>query len=282
LTGSTDLYGDDGRLPYASINFVTAHDGFTLRDLVSYERKHNEANGEGNRDGTDDNRSFNCGVEGETSDPDVLVLRRRQARNLMTTLLLSTGVPMLVAGDERWRTQRGNNNAYVQDNEISWLDWASSDPAEDLHRLVQRLLALRRVSPVLRQRAFFEGRPVPGGDGSKDLSWFHPDGRELTTADWFDNGLRTVGMYLDGRGLRHRGRRGELIIDDSYLLILHSGDESLTFTLPGKPQADGYELLIDTRHVGGLPADPQVAGSAVSLDPRTVVLLRVLRESASG
>jgi isoamylase len=282
LTGSSDLYRDDGRLPYASINFVTAHDGFTLRDLVSYERKHNEANGQGNRDGTDDNRSFNCGVEGETSDPDVLVLRRRQARNLMTTLLLSTGVPMLVAGDERWRTQGGNNNAYVQDNEISWLDWASSDPAEDLHRLVQRLLALRRVSPVLRQRAFFEGRPVPGGDGSKDLAWFHPDGRELTTADWFDNGLRTVGMYLDGRGLRHRGRRGELIIDDSYLLILHSGDESLTFNLPGKPQADRYELLMDTRHVGGLPADPQVAGSAVLLDPRTVVLLRVLRESASG
>ena len=160
-TGSSDLYGDDGRLPIASINFVTAHDGFTLRDLVSYEHKHNEANGEDNRDGTDDNRSYNCGVEGDPAPPDVSALRLRQARNLLSTLLLSTGAPMLVAGDERWRTQRGNNNAYCQDNEISWLDWAHrTRSATTCSRWPANLIALRRQHPVLRQRAFFEGRPV--------------------------------------------------------------------------------------------------------------------------
>src|ERR1700742_5058436 len=160
LTGSSDLYGDDGRAPLASINFVTAHDGFTMRDLVSYEHKHNEGNGEQNRDGTDDNRSYNCGVEGDPAPPEVQALRRRQARNLLSTLLLSTGAPMLVAGDERWRTQRGNNNAYVQDNEISWLDWTGTEEADDLLALTRRLLALRKRHPVLRQPAFFEGREV--------------------------------------------------------------------------------------------------------------------------
>ncbi len=218
LSGSSDLYGDDGRLPYASINFVTAHDGFTLRDLVTYERKHNEANGESNRDGTNDNLSYNCGVEGETGDADVQTLRSRQARNFLCTLLLSTGAPMLLAGDERWRTQGGNNNAYCQDNPTSWLDWSSTPEAADLLVLVQRLVTLRRSSPVLRQRAFFEGRPVIDGDGCKDLAWFHPAGRELTADDWFDTGLRTIGMYLDGRALRHRGSRGEQVVDHSYLL----------------------------------------------------------------
>ena len=279
LTGSSDLYGDDGRLPFASINFITAHDGFTLRDLVSYERKHNEANGEGNQDGTGDNRSYNCGVEGETEDPAIVTLRLRQARNLLATLLLSTGAPMLVAGDERWRTQRGNNNPYGQDNEISWLDWSPSGQADDLHALVQTLLELRRSSPVLRQRAFFAGIPVPGGDGSKDLAWFHPDGRELTDADWFDAGLRTLGMYLDGRGLRHRGSRGEVIMDDSYLLLLHSGDDPVSFTLPGRPWADEYQVVVDTRAEGGQPDATVVlpATGPLVLDARTVLLLRVLR-----
>ncbi len=277
LTGSSDLFSDDGRLPFASINFVTAHDGFTLRDLVSYDGKHNEANGEGNRDGTDDNRSFNCGVEGETSDPAVRALRLRQARNLLTTLILSTGVPMLVAGDERWRTQLGNNNAYVQDNVLSWLDWTPSDAATDLEALTTTLLALRRSAPVLRQPAFFEGRPVAGGDGEKDLAWFHADGRELTDSDWFDGGLRTVGMYLDGRGLRDRGPRGELVLDDSYLLVLHSGDDPITFRLPGSPWADGYVVVIDTRCPAGTPTAAQVSREAIDLDPRCVVLLRVTR-----
>src|SRR3954463_2199628 len=177
LSGSSDLYGDDGRLPIASINFITAHDGFTMRDLVSYERKHNADNGEDNRDGTDDNRSYNCGVEGDPAPPDVATVRRRQVRNLLATLLLSTGAPMLVAGDEMWRTQRGNNNAYAQDNEISWLDWTPTEPGADMLALTRRLLALRRAHPVLRQRAFFEGHPVVTGEGdadTKDLAWFHP------------------------------------------------------------------------------------------------------------
>jgi glycogen operon protein len=280
LTGSSDLYGDDGRLPFASINYVTSHDGFTLRDLVSYERKHNQANGERNLDGSNDNRSYNGGAEGETSDPEIRTLRLRQARNLLTTLLLSTGAPMLVAGDERWRTQHGNNNAYVQDNETSWLDWADSAEASDLHGLAKRLIALRRASPVLRQRAFFEGRPVLGGDGSKDAAWFHPDGHELSPKDWFDAGLRSMGMYLDGRGLRHRGARGELIVDESYLLLLHAADESIRFTLPGSPWAEAYTIVLDTTFEQaepdpGLPPIP--GGKELLIGPRTTMLLRVQR-----
>ena len=261
LSGSSDLYADDGRLPIASINFVTAHDGFTLRDLVSYEHKHNEANGEDNRDGTDDNRSSNGGLEGDPAPEEVVRLRRRQARNLLTTLLLSTGAPMLVAGDEMWRTQGGNNNAYVQDNGVSWLDWSLlTEPDEpvapDLLELTRRLLALRRAHPVLRQSAFFEGHEstVPGDRGpTKDLAWFHPSGREMADADWFDTGLRTLGMYLDGRRLRHRNRRGEPIVDDSFLLLLHAGDADITFALPRAPWADSYAPVVDTTNPGGAP-----------------------------
>jgi glycogen operon protein len=280
LSGSSDLYGDDGRLPIASINFVTAHDGFTIRDLVSYEQKHNDANGEDNRDGTDDNRSYNCGVEGDPAPPEVAALRRRQARNLLATLLLSTGAPMLVAGDEMWRTQRGNNNPYVQDNEISWIDWTQDETGDDMLALTRRLLALRRQHPVLRQRAFFEGHPVAGGDGCKDLAWFHPAGRELDDDDWFDAGLRSIGMYLDGRGLRHRDSRGGTIMDDSFLLLLHSGDNDGVFTIPGPPWATGYERVIDTTEVGGEPdaaAEDIPGGADVPMSARSVVLLRVLR-----
>ncbi|MDQ1719956.1 MAG: isoamylase [Pseudonocardiales bacterium] len=280
LTGSSDLYGDDGRLPFASINFVTAHDGFTLRDLVSYERKHNEANGESNRDGTDDNRSINFGVEGETDDQLINFMRRRQVRSLLATLLLSTGVPMLVAGDERYRTQRGNNNAYCQDNEISWIDWTASAEADDLLRLTRLLIALRKSSPVLRQRAFFEGHPVEGGDGSKDLAWFHPSGTELNDGQWFDRDLRTIGMYLDGRGLRHRGPRGELIVDASYLLILNSGDGTVDFMLPGLPWAGRYQVVIDTTEVGGDDGSSSSvdAGSSIAIEARSVLLLKVERD----
>ena len=284
LSGSSDLYGDDGRLPIASINFVTAHDGFTLRDLVSYERKHNEANGEQNRDGSDDNRSYNCGTEGEPASPDVHALRVRQARNLLSTLLLSTGAPMLVAGDEMWRTQRGNNNAYVQDNEVSWLDWSDTPEADDLLALVRRLLALRRRHPVLRQSAFFEGLAVIGGDGCKDLAWFHPDGGEIADRDWYDTRLRSIGMYLDGRHLRHRNRRGEPVVDESFLLLLHSADEERSFALPGRPWADWYEVVIDTTRIGGQPASPAVAvpgGSTLPMAARSVQLLHVRRESTA-
>jgi glycogen operon protein len=223
---------------------------------------------------------MNFGVEGETTDPTIVGLRQRHVRNLMTTLLLSAGVPMLVAGDERWRTQQGNNNPYVQDNAISWLDWSPSPEAENLRALTRSLLDLRRRSPVLRQRAFFEGRPVPGGDGSKDLAWFHPDGRELADADWFDAGLRTVGMYLDGRGLRERGKRGELIVDDSYLLILNPADEPISFTLPKAPWADAYDVVIDTTFATGEP-DPGApaipAGAPLPVGARTSMLMRVRR-----
>ncbi len=280
LTGSSDLYGDDGRLPYSSINFITAHDGFTLRDLASYEHKHNEANGEDNRDGTDDNRSVNFGVEGDTEDEHILALRRRQVRSMLATLLLSTGVPMMVAGDERWRTQRGNNNAYCQDDEVSWLDWTPTAEAADLISLTRRLIALRKASPVLRQRAFFEGQAVTGGDGCKDLAWFHPSGAELQDGNWFDAGLRTIGMYLDGRGLRHRGPRGELILDESYLLILHSGDDATPFTLPGRPWADRYEVVLDTTEVGGTDGSVSVVdgGDTITVESRSVLLLRVDRD----
>jgi glycogen operon protein len=275
LSGSSDLYGDDGRLPFASINFVTAHDGFTLRDLVSYDRKHNEDNGEDNRDGTDDNRSYNCGAEGDTSDPSIAALRLRQARNLLVTVLLSTGAPMLVAGDEIWRTQGGNNNPYVQDNETSWVSWAPSEESADLLALAQRVIALRRASPVLRQRAFFDGVALAGG--TRDLAWFHASGRELGDPDWFDSDLRTLGMYLDGRGLRSRGVQGEPIVDDSYLLVLHSGDDLVSFTLPPAPWAASYEVVIDTASPAGVGGAIVAGGSAIPIGPRTTLLLRVVR-----
>jgi glycogen operon protein len=281
LSGSSDLYGDDGRLPIASINFITAHDGFTMRDLVSYEHKHNEGNGEDNRDGTDDNRSYNCGVEGDPAPPEVDELRRRQARNLLATLLLSTGAPMLVAGDEMWRTQGGNNNAYVQDNEVSWVDWTPTEVGDDMLALTRRLIALRRKHPVLRQSAFFEGHPIKSGDGytdTKDLAWFHPAGRELAAGDWFDTGLRSIGMYLDGRGLRHRTARGETVIDDSFLLLLHSGDEDGIFALPGEPWASTYLPVIDTTAVGGVALGPPIkSGTDLPMRARSVLLLQVHR-----
>ncbi len=285
LTGSSDLYADDGRRPFASINFVTSHDGFTLRDLVSYARKHNEANGEGNRDGDNQNRSSNAGHEGEGADETVVAVRRRRARSQLLTLLMSTGVPMLVAGDELWRTQGGNNNAYCQDNEVSWLDWSTlDDPATaDLLALVRRLVAVRRASPVLRQRAFFAGRAVPGGDGRKDLAWFRPDGTEMTEREWHSPDTRTLGMYLDGEGIRQRGPQGERVTDESYLLVLHAGAEDATFTLPGPPWASGYQVVVDTAYGDGVPpagADRPAAGLDLPLAAASGVLLRTVRTGA--
>jgi isoamylase len=279
LTGSSDLYGDDGRQPWASINFVTAHDGFTLRDLVSYERKHNDANGEHNNDGTDDNRSYNCGAEGETTDPDIIELRLRQARNILTTLLLSTGVPMLTAGDERWRTQDGNNNAYCQDNEMSWLDWTETTHTADLTALTRRLLELRRRSPVLRRRDFFDGAVLKGTGGCKDAAWFDIDATELDDSDWFNPAVRTIGMYIDGRGLRHRDEHNIGLEDDSFLLVLHAGDDDVDFELPGAPWADAYELVIDTTRLGGEPGPSRdlATGTKMTLIARSAYLLRIVR-----
>ncbi|MET7753817.1 glycogen debranching protein GlgX [Streptomyces sp. NPDC005389] len=277
LSGSSDLYAWGGRRPYASVNFVTAHDGFTLRDLVTYERKHNEANGEGNRDGTHDNRSWNCGVEGETDDPGINALRLRQQRNLLTTLLLSTGVPMLVAGDEMGRTQGGNNNAYCQDNATGWLDWAlPDDPGRaQLLALTRRLLALRHDHPVLRRRAFFSGRPQ-GTDGLRDLAWFTAEGAEMTEPDWYAP-TATLGLYLSGRDIPGRDERGEQITDDSFLAVLHAGPRPLEFRLPGPPWAETYELVVDTgrEDQSAPPGTEHAGGGTITVGARSMVLLRV-------
>ncbi|MBV9098422.1 MAG: glycogen debranching protein GlgX, partial [Frankiaceae bacterium] len=272
LSGSSDLYQGDGRKPYASINFVTCHDGFTLRDLVSYEAKHNEANGENNKDGNDDNRSWNCGVEGDTDDPAVVAVRARQMRNFLTTLLLSTGVPMLRMGDELAHTQHGNNNAYCQDNELSWLDWSPS--STEMLDVVARLVALRRGHPVFRQRAFFEGHRLD--DGVKDLAWFRADGGELGDADWSSPDLRTVGMYLSGRGIRTRGPRGERITDDSFLLLLHAGDNAEEVRLPGPPWASAYAIEFDTAQPALAPGGHVDVSATLTLPPRSALLLRAL------
>jgi isoamylase len=275
LSGSSDLYNVDGRSPQASVNFVTSHDGFSLRDLTSYDHKHNQANGEGNRDGDSHNRSWNCGVEGETDDESVNALRRRQARNLLATLLLSSGVPMLTMGDEVRRTQRGNNNAYCQDNEISYQPWELPPDAKDLCDFTARLVALRRAHPVLRQRTFFLGRP--GESGVKDLAWFGADGQELTDEQWFDQEQRTLGMYLDGQGIRMRGPRGRRVEDDSLLLVLHTGPDDLDVVLPGPPWASSYEVLLDTREERPGPGPSLPAGGALPVAGRSTVLLRVVR-----
>ncbi|WP_374935995.1 glycogen debranching protein GlgX [Streptomyces sp. SM10] len=278
LTGSSDLYAWGGRRPYASVNFVTAHDGFTLRDLVSYEHKHNEANGEGNRDGTGDNRSWNGGAEGETDDADINALRRRQLRNLLTTLLLSTGVPMLVAGDEMGRTQGGNNNAYCQDNEVSWLDWSLlEDPRwRELTELTARVLALRHRHPVLRRRAFFAGTPQ-APDGLRDLAWFTARGEEMTEGDWYAPAA-TLGLYLSGRDIPGRDARGGQITDDSFLTVLHADHRPCAFRLPGPPWAQSYELVLDTSREdqSAAPGTPRPGGTELTVEGRSLLLLRVV------
>jgi isoamylase len=276
FTGSSDLYESNGRTPYASINFVTAHDGFTLNDLVSYDEKHNEANGEDNRDGTDDNRSWNCGVEGPTDDPDVLALRRRQRRNLLVTLLLSQGVPMLVAGDEIGRTQGGNNNAYAQDNEVSWLDWAGAD--HDLLGFTRRLVRLRLDHPVFRRRRFFQGTAIMGGEVD-DINWFVPAGRPMTDGDWQTGFVRSIGVFLNGEALATRGPRGERIRDDSFYVALNGSDEALEFTLPDAEFGTSWRLALDTAQDDPRQAVPAngpelAAGDALVATARSVLLLQ--------
>ena len=274
LSGSSDLFARPGRGPTASVGFVTAHDGFTLRDLVSYDSKHNEANGESNRDGTDDNRSWNCGAEGPTDEPPVVTLRERQMRNLLTTLLLSVGVPMLVAGDERGRTQRGNNNAYCQDSEVSWIDWTPDPAAERLAGFVRNLLALRREHPVFRRQQFFTGRPTSPG-GRPDVGWFGPEGTEIAQRDWLDPGLRTLGMFVSGDAIRGRDAHGRPLRDSSFLLLMHAGPERTQFRLPGAPWAGGYEVVLDTDLRGVAERlRGYRAGGSLTLRGRAAVLLR--------
>ena len=229
LTGSSDLYQGDGRQPSASVNFVTAHDGFTLTDLVSYDQKHNLANGENNQDGTDDNRSWNCGVEGDTDDPAIIELRSRQRRNLIATVLLSEGCPMLLGGDEIGRTQHGNNNAYCQDNELSWIDWEHLD--EPMLAFVARIVALRRSDPVLRRRNFFSGQAVHGS-GRKDIAWFLPSGREVGDQEWFDEGQRSLGMILNGDEIPDRDPRGRRIRGGTLMVLLHAGKDKVGWIIP--------------------------------------------------
>ena len=291
LSGSSDLYAANRR-PWASINFITAHDGFTLRDMVSYSHKHNEANGEHNRDGTDNNRSANHGAEGDTDDPVVTAVRARQARNLAATLLLSTGTPMITMGDEMWRTQLGNNNAYCQDNPISWVDWtplltpdtalpgtAVRDTARDMLGFFQRTLDIRCSAPALHQAEFFDGRAPDGGDHHPDLVWFHPRGVPMTGHDWFDGSLSTMVMWINGRDVRGHTTGGEPLTDDSWLLVLHAGADPLTVTLPGSPYGTRYYPVLDTGTGTGEPVDPVPlpGGHETVIPGRTVWLLRADR-----
>lgn len=263
ISGSSDLYADDDRLPFASVNFITAHDGFTLRDLVSYNVKHNEANGEDNRDGTNDNRSWNCGVEGDTHDSAVLTLRHRQASNLLATLLLSTGVPMLVAGDERGRTQLGNNNPFCLDGPVSWVSWEQDPEWFHLHELTRLLLRLRRDHPVLRQRYFFAGTPLQDG-GRKDIAWLRPDGEEMTWESWADSGLRTLGVFLAGDAMRARTPAGEPVTDTSYLMWLHAGDQPVEVRMPKETDGD-YATVLRTDQPLTLEAAAAAAAAGSSL-----------------
>jgi glycogen operon protein len=274
LTGSSDLYAEDGRRPFASINFVTAHDGFTLADLVSYEQKRNEANGEDNRDGTDDNRSWNCGVEGPTDDPAINELRRRQQRNFLTTLLVSQGVPMLLGGDESGRTQRGNNNAWCQDNELSWFDWELDDERLALLEFTRRLLRLRREHSVFRRTRFLEGREVHGS-GAPDVWWFRPDGRRMTRRDWSLEDARALGVFLNGGEITTVTAQGEPIVDDSFVLLFNAAAEPVVFTLPPRRFGRRWALEISTAEPVAEPAVFPARG-LVPLEARSVSVLRRL------
>ncbi|MEV5433619.1 glycogen debranching protein GlgX [Streptomyces sp. NPDC052701] len=275
LTGSSDLYAHMRRRPRASVNFVTAHDGFTLRDLVSYNDKHNEANGEGNQDGESTNRSWNCGVEGETDDAAVLELRARQQRNLIATLLLSQGIPMLCHGDELGRTQRGNNNAYCQDNEISWIDWRLSDEQRALLDFTRYVIALRTAHPVLRRRRYFRGETVThAGQPLPDLVWLAPDAREMTDDDWQRADAHAVGVFLNGDAIAEPDPRGRPVIDDSFLLLLNSHWEPVDFRLPDAAYGERWTALIDTAAPETTPDESEhKAGTRLTVDARSLVLL---------
>jgi isoamylase len=273
VTGSSDLYAHSGRRPYASVNFVTAHDGFTLQDLVSYNEKHNEANGEDNRDGNNNNRSWNCGVEGPTDDPDIKALRAKQKRNLLATLILSQGVPMLYAGDAIGHTQNGNNNAYCQDNETSWLNWDLKPEDRDLFTFVQRMISLRKRHPVFRRRRFFQGRPIKGAN-VKDVLWLSCSGKEMTEEDWRNPSSQCLGMFLSGQGLEETDERGRKLSDSDFLVLLNPNHEDIAFTLPAFRPDSRWIAWMDTSREGGLrPADTHDAGIAYPLQARSLVVL---------
>jgi glycogen operon protein len=273
LTGSADLYERDGRRPVASINFVTAHDGFTLADLVSYNEKHNEANGEDNNDGESHNRSWNSGVEGPTDDPAVLSLRARQQRNFLATLLLSQGVPMILHGDELGRTQQGNNNTYAQDSELTWVHWDTAD--QPLIEFVAALARLRQEHPTFRRKQFFDGRPVRRTEGEPlpDITWFTPSAEEMVPEDWEAGFGRSIGVFLDGEGIPGRDGRGERIVDVNFLLLFNAHDDIVQFTLPSEEYSPSWEVVVDT---AGVAADaiPRAAGDTLPVQAKSLVVLR--------
>ncbi|HYE14550.1 MAG TPA: glycogen debranching protein GlgX [Pyrinomonadaceae bacterium] len=282
LTGSSDLYERSGRRPYASINFVTAHDGFTLADLVSYNEKHNEENREGNRDGHNDNLSWNHGVEGPTDDPEILASRARQMRNFLATLLLSQGVPMLVAGDETARTQSGNNNAWCQDNEVSWLDWNLTDARRELLEFTREVIRIFHHHPVLRRRKFFQGRPVRGAE-IKDVSWFRPDGEEMTEADWKNAQLRSLGVRLAGDAIDEVDERGERITGDTLFIILNAHHRAVSFVVPpAHRRGVNWEQVIDTREGHGRRKTRRLirGGTTYRAEARSLALFRLPADSA--
>jgi len=282
FTGSSDLYANTARRPYASINFVTAHDGFTLRDLVSYNDKHNEANGEDNRDGESHNRSWNMGVEGETDDPVIRRARARQQRNFLATLLLSQGVPMVVAGDEIGRTQRGNNNAYCQDNEVSWLAWQAVDgdegPDESLLEFTRALIAFRHEHAVFRRRRWFQGRPLHGTD-VVDIGWFTPGGEPMSEEDWRVGFAKSLAVFLNGQAIPTPDSRGERVVDDTFLVLFNAHHELLAFTIPAGVYGQSWRRILDTNTLEPLKenvGDIFPAGASVDVAERSLVLLKRL------
>jgi glycogen operon protein len=280
LTGSSDLYGRGGRRPYASINFVTAHDGFTLADLVSYNEKHNQANGEENRDGHNENLSWNCGVEGPTDNQDILTLRARQQRNFLATLILSQGVPMLLAGDEIGRSQTGNNNAYCQDNEISWMDWKLDRWKREILEFSRLLIRLFHQHPVLRRRVFFQGRKIRGSE-VKDLAWFRPDGKEMTDDDWNNGFARCLGLRLAGDAIEEVDARGNPIIDDTLLILLNAHHEPVNFVLPAHRRKVRWQVVFDTNDEKINARQRLIrGGSDYLLAARSMVLLRLPRHES--
>jgi glycogen operon protein len=267
--GSSDLYERDGKRPFASVNFITAHDGFTLRDLVSYNDKHNEANGEDNNDGTTDNRSWNHGHEGDTDNDEINSLRARQQRNFLVTLILSQGAPMLLGGDEFGRSQGGNNNAWCQDNEISWFRWNEAD--QGLTEFTRRLIQIRKEHAVFRQQSFLTGSETRGS-GLPDVWWFRPDGRRMTQKDWQNPHTHTLGVFLNGKEIRSRTAEGREIEDDSFLLLFNAYGETITFTLPTRRFGTRWQVELATGE--GAPEGAVSARSEVQVQGRSIVLLR--------
>jgi glycogen operon protein len=283
ITGSSDLYEHNGRKPIASINFATAHDGFTLRDLVSYNEKHNEANGEDGNDGESHNRSWNCGVEGPTDDEDVNTLRARQQRNFLATLLLSQGVPMLLHGDELGRTQHGNNNGYCQDNELTWVHWDLDEDERDLLSFTQRLVRLRREHPVFRRRRFFAGSADHGGESEVgDIAWFEPGGAHMDEQLWANGLAKSVMVFLNGQAIPEPDTRGQAIVDDHFLVLFNASDADLPFVLPDADYGEQWIGEVDTAATAPVGDEVLAPGATVDVVARSVVVLRCAREAPAG